>query len=105
MQERPSHHPPLLLLTIQNSPSTAVSSSPTISSLLGGRTFAAIKGAPETIKGMLKECPKWYDETYKWYTRRGSRVLALGARDMDTMSVDKVRRCVPNLLIMESDLW
>ena len=25
---------------------------------------------------MLKDCPEWYDETYKWYTRRGSQVLA-----------------------------
>ena len=77
----------------------------TISSLPGGRTLAAVKGAPDTIKGMSNEYPEWYDETYEWYTRRGSRVLALGAKDMDTMSVDKVRRCVPNLLIMESDLW
>jgi len=63
----------------------------TISSLPGGKTLAAVKGAPETIKGMLRDCPEWYDETYKWYTRRGSRVLALGAKDMDNMSVDKVR--------------
>ena len=62
----------------------------TVSSLPGGKTIAAVKGAPETIKGMLKGCPTWYDETYKWYTRRGSRVLALGAKDMDAMSVDKV---------------
>jgi len=85
--------------------SSALKRMSTISSLPGGRTLATIKGAPETIKGMLKECPEWYDETYKWYTRRGSWVLALGAKDMDTMSMDKVRRCVPNLLIMESDLW
>jgi manganese-transporting P-type ATPase len=62
----------------------------TVSSLPGGKTIAAVKGAPETIKGMLKGCPAWYDETYKWYTRRGSRVLALGRKDMDAMSVDKV---------------
>ena len=85
--------------------SSALKRMSTISSLPGGGTLAAVKGAPETIKGMLKECPEWYDETYKWYTRRGSWVLALGAKDMDTMSMDKVRRCVPNLLIMESDLW
>lgn len=62
----------------------------TISSLPNGKILAAVKGAPETIKGMLKECPEWYDETYKWYTRRGSRVLALGAKEMETMSGDKV---------------
>jgi len=62
----------------------------TVSSLPGGKTIAAVKGAPETIKGMLKVCTEWYDETYKWYTRRGSRVLALGVKDMDAMGVDKV---------------
>jgi manganese-transporting P-type ATPase len=72
----------------------------TISSLPGGKTLAAVKGAPETIKGMLRDCPGWYDETYKWYTRRGSRVLALAAKDMESMSVDKVR-CFPfNFLLV-----
>jgi manganese-transporting P-type ATPase len=78
----------------------------TISSLPGGKTLAAVKGAPETIKGMLRECPEWYDETYKWYTRRGSRVLALGAKDMDAMSVDKVRGYVTCLFVLcEADIW
>lgn len=63
----------------------------TVSTLPGGKTLAAVKGAPETVKGMLKECPEWYDETYKWYTRRGSRVLALGSKEMDVMNLDKVR--------------
>ena len=62
----------------------------TVSSLPGGKTIAAVKGTPEMIKGMLKGCPTWYDETHKCYTSGGSRVLALGAKDMDTMSVDKV---------------
>lgn len=35
----------------------------------------AVKGAPETIKDMLKVVPEGYDEVYKGYTRRGSRVL------------------------------
>ena len=56
----------------------------------GGRAFAAVKGAPETIKGMLASIPDGYDETYKWFTRRGSRVLALGLKEMDAMSNDKI---------------
>lgn len=56
----------------------------------GGRAFAAVKGAPETIKGMLAVVPDNYDETYKWFTRRGSRVLALGVKEMDSMSNDKI---------------
>lgn len=53
-------------------------------------TLAAVKGAPETIKKMLTNPPDWYDETYKWYTRRGSRVLALGLKELDVMGTDKV---------------
>ncbi|KAJ2495581.1 putative cation-transporting ATPase 1, partial [Coemansia sp. RSA 2049] len=42
--------------------------------------FAAVKGAPETIRGMLRTVPSWYDETYKTFSRRGGRVLALGCK-------------------------
>ena len=62
----------------------------TVSSIKGGKTIVAVKGAPETIKGMLSVVPKDYDEVYKWYTRRGSRVLALGMKEMETMSIDRV---------------
>lgn len=62
----------------------------TVSTLSSGKALVAVKGAPETIKAMLAHVPEWYDETYKWYTRRGSRVLALGMKEMDSMSIDKV---------------
>lgn len=62
----------------------------TISSLPGGRLVAAVKGAPETIKKMLETVPQDYDDTYKWYTRQGSRVLALGMKEMEPLSSDKV---------------
>ena len=62
----------------------------TVSTLPSGKALAAVKGAPETIKRMLAHVPEWYDETFKWYTRRGSRVLALGTKEMDSMSIDKV---------------
>lgn len=51
----------------------------------GRRWVAAVKGAPETLKTMYNSVPSWYDETYRYYTRRGSRVLALGVK---TMSVE-----------------
>ena len=70
--------------------SSALKRMSTVSTFAGGKTLAAVKGAPETIKGMLKEVPEWYDETYKWYTRRGSRVLALACKEMEVMSSDKV---------------
>lgn len=40
-------------------------------------TFVAVKGAPETIMQRLVKIPADYEETYKYFTRRGSRVLAL----------------------------
>jgi len=42
--------------------SSALKCMSTISSLPGGRTLAAVKGAPDTIKGMSNECPEWYDQ-------------------------------------------
>ncbi|KAI4160686.1 MAG: hypothetical protein LQ342_005525 [Letrouitia transgressa] len=43
-------------------------------------TFVGVKGAPETIRTMLKKTPPNYEETYKYFTRNGGRVLALGYR-------------------------
>jgi manganese-transporting P-type ATPase len=62
----------------------------TLSSLPGGKLLVAVKGAPETIKEMLKSVPEGYDETYKWFTRQGSRVLALGTKEMEGMAIEKV---------------
>ena len=55
---------------------------------LGGRAFTTAKGAPETIKGLLASIPDGYDETCKWFTRRDSRVLALGLKELDAMLND-----------------
>ncbi|KAG2336157.1 HAD-like protein, partial [Suillus weaverae] len=63
-----------------------------VSSLPSGKVLVAVKGAPEMIKGMLAELLEWYDVTYKWYTRRGSRVLALGTKEMDAMPIDKINK-------------
>ncbi|TGZ83038.1 putative cation transporting ATPase [Ascodesmis nigricans] len=41
------------------------------------RTFVGVKGAPEVIRKFLSHVPDNYDETFKQYTRKGSRVLAL----------------------------
>lgn len=50
------------------------------------KLFAAVKGAPETLRGMYSQIPEGYDETYKTFTRRGSRVLALGYKYVDGIS-------------------
>ena len=62
----------------------------TVSTFVGGRGLVAVKGAPETIKGMLGHVPKNYGDTYKWFTRGGSRVLALGMKEYESITVDKV---------------
>jgi manganese-transporting P-type ATPase len=40
-------------------------------------TFVGVKGAPETIRTMLIDTPPKYEETFKFFTRNGARVLAL----------------------------
>jgi manganese-transporting P-type ATPase len=70
--------------------SSALKRMSTVSTLPGGRGLVSVKGAPETLKTMLAHVPSYYDETYKWYTRRGSRVLALGMKEYDSISTDKV---------------
>ncbi|KAH8168686.1 e1-E2 ATPase domain-containing protein [Sarocladium implicatum] len=45
-------------------------------------TFAGVKGAPETIMKMLVDVPADYEETFKYFTRKGSRVLALAYKQL-----------------------
>ena len=71
--------------------SSALKRMSTICSLPNGKTVIAVKGAPETIREMLVHVPSFYDATFRQFTRRGSRVLALGYREVENMSTDKVR--------------
>ena len=83
---------PLNLLSDVNSFSSALKHMLTvyIPNILGGRTSTTVKGAPETIKTLLSSIPDGYDETCKWFTRRGSRVLALGLKEMGAISNDRI---------------
>ncbi|KAI9663112.1 MAG: hypothetical protein M1821_008160 [Bathelium mastoideum] len=47
-------------------------------------TFVGVKGAPETIRKMLVETPPQYEETFKYFTRNGARVLALAYKHLST---------------------
>ncbi|KAG4392753.1 hypothetical protein GLYMA_04G204800v4 [Glycine max] len=53
--------------------------------------FAFVKGAPEVIQDRLIDIPPSYVETYKKYTRQGSRVLALAYKSLDDMTVSEAR--------------
>lgn len=61
-------------------------------------TFVGVKGAPETIRNMLVEVPANYEETFKYFTRRGARVLALGYKylssegELSTPKINALKR-------------
>ena len=61
----------------QSSVATVTTTDPQTSKRSKG-TFVGVKGAPETISTMLTSTPPDYEETFKYFTRKGSRVLALG---------------------------
>ena len=49
--------------------------------------YLTYQGAPETIQDRLVDVPAAYIETYKRYTRQGSRVLALAFKRLPDMTV------------------
>ncbi|KAG6444003.1 hypothetical protein O3G_MSEX003141 [Manduca sexta] len=53
--------------------------------------ISSVKGAPETIKPMLKEVPSHYDHVYLTLSRRGARVLALGYRQLGKLTSQQIR--------------
>src|SRR5579862_1769593 len=84
--------------------SSALKRQSTISTLQGKdgkkRTFIAVKGAPETIAGMLRGgTMEGYEEAFKGLMREGSRVLGLGWRLIDeNLPIEKVTD-IGNLLM------
>ncbi|OUM55368.1 hypothetical protein BVG19_g4895 [[Candida] boidinii] len=68
--------------------SSSLKRSSSISKILNtNKILVSVKGAPETIRGMLTNIPENYDETFKFFTRSGSRVLALAYKYLDDSSV------------------
>lgn len=67
----------------QSSVATVNSKDPKTGAEMRG-TFVGVKGAPETIMKMLVAVPADYEETFKYFTRRGSRVLALAYKQLST---------------------
>ncbi|CAO2833629.1 unnamed protein product [Amaranthus hypochondriacus] len=64
--------------------------------------MAFVKGAPETIQDRLISLPPSYIETYKKYTRQGSRVLALAYKPLPEMTVSEARNLDRD--VVEKDL-
>lgn len=48
-----------------------------------GKTLVSVKGAPETLRDMISDLPPAYEENFKYFTRNGSRVLALGYKYLE----------------------
>ncbi|EGG16574.1 putative cation-transporting ATPase [Cavenderia fasciculata] len=57
--------------------------------------YAFAKGAPEILKPMLKNVPTQYDDVYKKFSRQGSRVLALGYKEMDAVKHTNMLKATP----------
>merc|ERR1719495_2424181 len=55
------------------------------------RYMATVKGAPETLRQMFKSVPEDYDTNYLTMSRRGARVLALGHRDLGSLSNQQLK--------------
>ncbi|KAG0664685.1 putative cation-transporting ATPase 1 [Monosporozyma unispora] len=55
-----------------------------------GNLFAAVKGAPETIRERLTSVPANYDNIYKSFTRSGSRVLALASKSLPKLTHSQI---------------
>ncbi len=53
--------------------------------------IAAVKGAPETLKAMLKNVPENYDRAYLTWSRKGARVLALAMKKLAPMNPSKAK--------------
>ncbi|KAI9741468.1 MAG: hypothetical protein M1818_004274 [Claussenomyces sp. TS43310] len=69
----------------QSSIATVTSTNPQTSKK-SRASFVGVKGAPETIMKMLVKVPVNYEETYKYFTRKGSRVLALAYKHLSSDS-------------------
>lgn len=53
--------------------------------------LVAIKGAPEVLKSMYDFVPPDYEEIYQHLTRQGARVLALGIKELGSLSYQEIR--------------
>lgn len=51
-----------------------------------GTLMGMTKGAPEVIEPLLKEVPKNYTETYKYFSQNGGRVIALAFKPLQGIS-------------------
>jgi cation-transporting ATPase 13A1 len=56
--------------------------------------LVSVKGAPEVLRNMYSNLPKDYDDEYKYWARRGSRVLALGFKRIARKNLPSDQVCL-----------
>ena len=56
----------------------------------GPAHLITVKGAPEVLQDMFRSVPEGYETMYTKLTRQGARVLALGYRQMGSLSQREV---------------
>jgi len=66
----------------------------------GPSYLVTTKGAPEVLQEMLKEVPENYVAVHTKLARQGARVLALGYRDLGSLSYKDVSK--KHVFYMES---
>uniref|UniRef100_A0A915Q1N7 Cation-transporting ATPase n=1 Tax=Setaria digitata TaxID=48799 RepID=A0A915Q1N7_9BILA len=53
--------------------------------------IVTVKGAPETLESMYETVPENYIQTYRHLARQGARVLALGIREVGSLTYQELR--------------
>ena len=56
-----------------------------------GRTRVLTKGAPETVRALLRTVPAGYDAAFAYHTLRGKRVIALAGKATAEMEPQELR--------------
>lgn len=74
--------------------SSALKRMSTVCSIMGGggELWVSAKGAPEVIAQLCAKVPADYEKTYKYFSSRGQRVLALAHKTLPSMNAQQIHQ-------------